>query len=130
MVRVFNTPVSIGGQSKNIDKTLDTLAADFKMTDMRNDMGSVMNSMRAGQSDFTPKWGSLPEVKIGESGNAVAASIGGARMSENVYRPEGGGMVVGFEGQQTAYGLSAPKAVPLSPRHVDNTDIRTVKPAR
>lgn len=126
---MFRSPVSIGGQSKNIDKTLDTLASDFKMTDMRNDMGSVMNSMRAGKSDFAPTWGKLPEVKAGESGNAIAPAIGGARLSENVHRDESGRLQVAYESQRTVYEIGAPVAVPLSPKHVDNTDIRTVKPA-
>jgi len=62
--------------AKNIDRTLQTLADDYKMTDMRNDMGSVMESMRRGQSDFAPKWGAM--------GDNVQGSMGGAPPTDAV----------------------------------------------
>jgi hypothetical protein len=49
---------------------LQTLANDYGMTDMRNDMGSVMESMRRGQSDFAPKWGAMGDNVRGSIGNA------------------------------------------------------------
>lgn len=56
--------------AKGIDNTLQTLANDYGMTDMRNDAGSVMESMRRGQTDFAPKWGSM--------GSNVQGSLAGA----------------------------------------------------
>lgn len=130
---MFKTAFSIGGQSKNIDKTLDTLAADYKLTDLKNGNGSIMNSLRSGKTDFNPMWGTVPVTPKDDSGkpmgDTVSGVIGGARVSENVIRPSGGGLTVAYEKERTAYDLSAPRAVPLSPKHVDHTDIRTVKPA-
>jgi hypothetical protein len=113
--RVFKTPHAIGGQAKNIDKTLDTLASDFKLTDLRNDMGSVMNSLRSGKGNLNPHWGSMQ--------NGIAAAVGGAMNSESVVKSDAAGFSIHDQP------LTAPKAIPLSPKHVDSTDIRTVKPA-
>lgn len=99
------------------------------MTDMRNDLGSVMASVRGGQMDARPVWGNLPTVRDGDPGNAVASAIGGAQLSESVARTPGGGLKVVYPNQHTAYDLQTPKPVPLSPKHIDLTDIRTVKPA-
>lgn len=64
------------------------------MTDMRNDMGSVMESMRKGQHDFSPTWGAMPVVKPGEGdairgvlGNTPAANVVGEFREAGVLRP-------------------------------------------
>lgn len=113
--RVFRTAFSINGTAKNIDKTLDTLAADYGMTDMRNDMGSVMDSMRNGTTDYNPKWGAMPQVKIGEAGNAIAPVLGATPATNMVGDLREGGI------------LEAPRAVPLSPKHVDMTPLNSVR---
>jgi hypothetical protein len=68
--RRFYTAPAIRQVSRGIDNTLQTLANDYGMTDMRNDMGSVMESMRRGQSDFAPKWGAMGDNVRGSIGNA------------------------------------------------------------
>jgi hypothetical protein len=82
--RQFRTPFSIGAKAKNIDRTLQNLADDYGMTDMRNDMGSVMESMKRGQHDFQPTWGAMPQVKPGEGGHAVQGVLNGAPPSSVV----------------------------------------------
>lgn len=109
MERVFKTAFSIGKQAKNIDKTLDTLAADYGMTDMRNDMGSVMESMRRGQADFNPKWGKME--------SNVGAALGGVPATDAVSPLREGGI------------LEAPRAVPLSSKHIDRTPLSSVRVA-
>lgn len=85
--RRFYTPVGIGGVAKGIDRTLQTLADDYKMTDMRNDMGSVMESMRRGESDFAPKWGAMEKNVAGSIGNAPATdAVSG--MKDVLQRPK------------------------------------------
>lgn len=107
--RRFGTPFSIGKQAKNIDKTLDTLAADYGMTDMRNDTGSVMESMRRGTTDYNPKWGKME--------SNVAGALGGVRATDAVSPLREGGI------------LEAPRAVPLSNKHVDMTPLSSVRVA-
>ena len=68
--RRFYTPVSIGNVAKGIDNTLQTLANDYGMTDLKNDAGSVMESLRRGQTDFAPKWGAV--------GDNIRGSLAGA----------------------------------------------------
>jgi hypothetical protein len=62
--------VSIGNVAKGIDNTLQTLANDYGMTDLKNDAGSVMESLRRGQTDFAPKWGAV--------GDNIRGSLAGA----------------------------------------------------
>jgi hypothetical protein len=63
------------------------LADDYKMTDMRNDMGSVMESMRRGESDFAPKWGAMEKNVAGSIGNAPATdAVSG--MKDVLQRPK------------------------------------------
>ena len=119
--RVFRTPHSIGGTAKNIDKTFDMLAADYKLTDMRNDMGSVMNSFRQRPAEAVPTWGAMPQ-----GDNAIGGAVGGARVSENIGRDAAGRMQVAFEKTQTVYEIGAPRPNVTA---IDRTDLRTVKPA-
>ena len=109
MERRFRTPHAIGGQSKNIDKTLDTLAADFGMTDMRNDMGSVMDSMRRGTTDYNPKWGAM--------GEQVAPAIGDVPPANTVHE------------LKEAAVLPQLSAIPLSNKHIDRTPLTSVRAA-
>ena len=119
--RVFRTAFSIGGQSKNIDKTVDTLMADYGMTDVRNNGGetSVMEALRRGQTDYAPKWGSMPQVRAGEGGNAVGSMLAmqGAPSANVTGMLKDGGV------------LEAPRAIPLSPKHVDAPPISSVRGA-
>lgn len=92
MERQFRTPFSIGAKAKNIDRTLQNLADDYKLTDMRNDMGSVMESMRRGQHDYNPTWGAMPNVRPGE-GNAIAGVLGGAQPANVVGEFQSHGML-------------------------------------
>ena len=108
--RRFVSPPSIGGQSRNIDKTLDTLAADFNMTDMRNDMGSVMNSMRRGTDNFAPKWGAMGEQVAPAIGNVPPTNMV-QDMKDAAVIPEG------------------IRAVPLSSKHIDRTPLNAVRAA-
>lgn len=62
--------MGIGNVAKGIDRTLQTLANDYGMTDMRNDMGSVMESMRRGTTDYAPKWGAMGDNVQGSMGSA------------------------------------------------------------
>lgn len=60
--RRFYSPVAIRGVATTMDKHLQNLADDFSLTDLRNDAGSVMESLRKGKStDFSPKWGAVGE---------------------------------------------------------------------
>lgn len=119
--REFRTAHAIGGSAKNIDRNLQALADDFKLTDLRNDMGSVMSSLKRGERDFAPTWGSLPNVKKGESGHAVATAIGGAKMSENVQMGDRG---VAVFGQQ----IGAPRPH-VDPKLRDMTPVNSVRAA-
>lgn len=118
--RAFRSAFSIGGQSKNIDRTLDTLAADYKLTNMSNNGGesSIMDGLRRGQVDYAPQWGAMPQVKIGEGGNAVGGLL-------NSY----GAPATNVTGMLREGGvLEAPKAMPLSSKHIDPTPISSVRP--
>jgi hypothetical protein len=88
--RQFRTAFSISAKAKNIDRTLQNLADDYKLTDMRNDMGSVMESMRRGQHDYSPTWGAVPaggQAIPSVLGNTPSANVVGEFQQRGALRP-------------------------------------------
>jgi len=64
----FRTPPGFkSGDTKNSDKTLDSLAADYNLTNMGNRGGdSVMQQLRKRPSE-RPTWGEVPHAPAGYS---------------------------------------------------------------
>lgn len=90
--RAFLTPTSIstGGRTKNIDKTLQMLASDYKLTDMNNQNATAavkrpdsraVNRMeeynKMIQERFGGPWGVMPNGGTYQVGKGVVGSANG-----------------------------------------------------
>jgi len=64
----FRTAPAIGGVAKHVDRELNHLASDYKLTDIRNgaDGESVMTTLRKGKN-WAPQWGEVSHAKPGFS---------------------------------------------------------------
>lgn len=64
----FRTAPAIGGVAKHVDRELNNLASDYKLTDIRNtaDGQSVMTTLRQGKN-WAPQWGEVSHAKPGFS---------------------------------------------------------------
>lgn len=58
--RFYSAPGLTGGRTKNIDRTLESLARDYGLTDMNNHGGTTAAMPRPRiDPDFTPRWGQV-----------------------------------------------------------------------
>jgi hypothetical protein len=64
----FRTAPAIGGVAKHVDRELNNLASDYKLTDIRNgaDGESVMTTLRKGRN-WAPQWGEVKHAQPGFS---------------------------------------------------------------
>ena len=72
--REFRTAPGIRSVAAGIDRNLEALAKDYNLSDLKNNAGSVMESLRRSPTS-QPLWGELPRVGQGESGNAVGGIL-------------------------------------------------------
>lgn len=64
----FRTAPAIGGVAKHVDRELNHLASDYRLTDIRNnaDGDSVMTTLRKGKN-WAPSWGEVTHAEPGFS---------------------------------------------------------------
>lgn len=64
----FRTAPAIGGVAKHVDRELNNLAKDYRLTDIRNtaDGDSVMTTLRKGKN-WAPSWGDVTHAEPGFS---------------------------------------------------------------
>lgn len=86
---IRTAPAIRSGSTKHTDTTIRNLAADYGLTDVKNDKegGSVMDALRKGDEDFKPKWnrvgkeiaGTLASAGVKPESNYGSYAAGGAR---------------------------------------------------
>jgi hypothetical protein len=64
----FRTPPAIGGVARHVDRELNHLASDYRLTDIRNspEGDSVMTTLRKGRN-WAPSWGDVKHAEPGFS---------------------------------------------------------------
>lgn len=116
--REFRTPIMIkSNRTRNIDRTLETLAKEYGYSDLSNAKGSVGASQK---QSMQPVWGQVPKgdrFKEGGVIEKVDGSQGGAAAAATASRVhDGDGAHAGF--QDVAKLMPQPKPYVESPRFV------------